>query len=361
LSHSSASPDAPVGSNIIKNRGPIYFLNKSNIIKLSPFVFWLHTMICPKCHTSQPPSDECISCGIVFRKYKPKAHNSADSTSETLHTPSGPKAPHEKKGSFWVTFKRFRIAILLITLLFVALNAYWIDKRISMWVTTLHVVIYPINADNTSEVEDYIDSLERIDFSPIENFMRDEAELCDLNLDQPIAIHLAPEILEMPPSLTEVRDTMDAILWSLKMRYWAWQTDTYDGFKDVKIYVLYSTFKNEDTREISFGLQKGKIGLVQVPATDKLINHTLLVIAHEMLHTFGATDKYEYETLQPIYPDGFAEPDQQPRYPQRMAEIMAGTIPVSKTEITKPKNLDEVTLGRKTCVEIKWLDEESMD
>ncbi|MCP4613815.1 MAG: hypothetical protein GY845_34430, partial [Planctomycetes bacterium] len=214
------------------------------------------------------------------------------------------------------------------------------------------------NADNTSEVAEYIDSLEETDFDPIENFMHEEAELCELMLDQPIAIHLAPEIKEMPPPLPETRTTMDAIIWSLKMRYWSWQTDTYDGPKDVKIYVLYRTFKNEKVREISAGLQKGKIGLVQAPATDKLMNHTFLVIAHEMLHTFGATDKYDYETLQPIYPHGFAKPDQQPRYPQRMAEIMAGIIPVSKTKMKKPKNLNEVTLGMKTCIEIGWLDED---
>jgi len=315
-------------------------------------------MICPKCSTSQPPSDECIACGIVFKKYKPKALDSFDSAPETLHASSAPRATLEKKGSFRVKFRRFRIAILSLILVVVAVNAYWIDKRISMWVTTLHVVLYPINADGTSEVAEYIDSLEKTDFDPLENFMREEAALCELRLDDPIAIHLAPEIKAMPPSLPEVRDTMDAILWSLKMRYWSWQTDTYDGPGDVKMYVLYRTFKNEDTREISLGLQKGKIGLVQADATETLINHTCLAIAHEMLHTFGATDKYDYETLLPIYPHGFAEPDQQPLYPQRMAEIMAGIIPVSETEIKKPKNLDEVTLGRKTCVEIQWLAEE---
>jgi hypothetical protein len=318
-------------------------------------------MICPKCHTSQPPSEECISCGIVFRKYKQKILNSPDSLPQRLDTPSVSRATHEKKGGFGIQFKIFRIAILSLILLIVAVNAYWIDKRFSMWITTLHVVIYPINADNSIEVQEYIDSLEKTDFDPIENFMREEAELCDFRLDDPIAIHLAPEIKDMPPSLPEVRDAMDAILWSLKMRYWSWQTDTYDGPRDVKIYVLYRTFKNEEVREISLGLQKGKIGIVQAPATDTLINHTFLVIAHEMLHTFGATDKYDYETLRPIYPHGFAEPDQQPLYPQRMAEIMAGVIPVSKAEIKKPKNLNEVTLGRKTCVEIQWLDEEYMD
>jgi len=318
-------------------------------------------MICPKCGKPQPSSDECISCGIVFRKYKQKAPDSPDRAPKTPSTPSVPRAALEKKDSFWVKFKSFRIAILSVVLLIVAANAYWIDKRFSKWDTTLNVVIYPINADNTSEVEEYIDSLEKNYFRPIENFMQEEAALCDVLLDKPVAIHLAPEIIEMPPFLPEVRTTMDVIIWSLKMRYWSWQTDTYDGPGDVKIYVLYRTFKNVTTREISLGLQKGKIGIVQAPATNKLINHTLLVIAHEMLHTFGATDKYDYETLLPFHPHGFAEPDQQPLYPQKMAEIMAGVIPISQTNIKKPKNLHQVTLGRKTCVEIKWLNEEEMD
>lgn len=315
-------------------------------------------MICPKCGTSQPPSDECISCGIIISKYKQKVRNSSNGVPKTSGTPSVPKAPRETKDSFRVKFKSFRITILSIILLIVAANAYWINKRIAKWETTLNVVIYPINADSTSGVEEYIDSLGPSHFDAIENFMQEEAALCDLALEKPVAIHLAPEIMEMPPPIPDARTTLDIIIWSLKMRYWAWQTDTYDGYKDVQIYVLYSTFKNEDTREISVGMQEGKIGIVQAPATDTLINHTRLVIAHEMLHTFGATDKYDYETLLPFYPHGFAEPDKQPLYPQRMAEIMAGRIPVSKTEIKKPLNLNEVTLGTKTCIEIKWLNEE---
>lgn len=314
-------------------------------------------MICPKCGTSQPVSDECVSCGIVFRKYRQKASDGSGSAAGTVDTPSAQRASSAKKDGARVTFKRFRIAILSLVLLIVAVNAYWIDRRFSKWITTFHVVIYPVNADNSIEVKEYIDSLEKSDFDPIEDFMREEAALCGLTLVQPVAIHLAPEIMGMPPSLPERRDAMDAMLWSLKMRYWSWRTDTYEGPRDVKIYVLYRAFKNEDVREISLGLQKGKIGLVQVAAADTLINHACLVIAHEMLHTFGATDKYDYETLLPFYPDGFAEPDLQPLYPQTMAEIMAGVIPVSETKIKKPKNLHEVTLGRKTCVEIKWLEE----
>ena len=33
-----------------------------------------------------------------------------------------------------------------------------------------------------------------------------------------------------------------------------------------------------------------------------------VIVAHEILHTFGATDKYDPATTQPRYPDGYAEP-----------------------------------------------------
>ena len=47
-----------------------------------------------------------------------------------------------------------------------------------------------------------------------------------------------------------------------------------------------------------------------------------VVIAHELLHTFGATDKYDPADNMPRHPDGFAEPDARPLFPQRLAEII---------------------------------------
>ncbi len=79
-----------------------------------------------------------------------------------------------------------------------------------------------------------------------------------------------------------------------------------------------------------------------------------VVIAHELLHTFGASDKYDAATNMPSFPDGFAEPDANPRYPQRMAEIMAGRIPISPTFAETPRSLDEVVIGAATAREISW-------
>jgi hypothetical protein len=52
------------------------------------------------------------------------------------------------------------------------------------------------------------------------------------------------------------------------------------------------------------------------------------VLAHEFLHTLGATDKYDRRTGLPR-PAGLGMPTRQPRYPQEFGEIMAGRIAVA--------------------------------
>ena len=76
---------------------------------------------------------------------------------------------------------------------------------------------------------------------------------------------------------------------------------------------------------------------------------------YELLHTFGATDKYDVVTGLPHFPDGFADPQLAPRYPQRLAEIMAGRMPLSATEARLPDGLDYEQVGSVTAQEIGWI------
>jgi hypothetical protein len=77
------------------------------------------------------------------------------------------------------------------------------------------------------------------------------------------------------------------------------------------------------------------------------------VIAHELLHTLGATDKYGNDNL-PRLPDGYAEPDRQPLYPQTFAELMGGRIPVTASEAEIPESLQQVVIGPLSAAEIGW-------
>jgi hypothetical protein len=80
-----------------------------------------------------------------------------------------------------------------------------------------------------------------------------------------------------------------------------------------------------------------------------------VVIAHELLHTLQATDKYDPQTDAPSFPSGYGDPRQVPLYPQATAELMAGRRMLSPTRWEEPRNLDEVVVGPATAVEIRWL------
>jgi hypothetical protein len=97
------------------------------------------------------------------------------------------------------------------------------------------------------------------------------------------------------------------------------------------------------------GLQKGMVGIVNGYADRRYRGTNNVVIAHEFLHTLGATDKYSPETGHPIDPDGIAEPDREPLYPQRYAEIMGGRIALTADN-------SQAVIGTLTATEINLID-----
>src|SRR5262249_13663921 len=117
---------------------------------------------------------------------------------------------------------------------------------------------------------------------------------------------------------------------------------------------LYRDPERTPTLPHSTGLEKGMFGFVNVFADRSMQETNLVVTAHELLHTLGATDKYDLATNRPSLPSGFAEPDRQPLYPQSFAELMAGRIPISPTEATIPSSLSSVVVGPATAAEIGW-------
>ena len=78
------------------------------------------------------------------------------------------------------------------------------------------------------------------------------------------------------------------------------------------------------------------------------------MIAHELLHTLGASDKYDLSNGLPIHPAGYADPDKRPRYPQDRAEIMGGRIPLSPGRAAIPRGLNQTVIGPVTASEIGW-------
>ena len=55
--------------------------------------------------------------------------------------------------------------------------------------------------------------------------------------------------------------------------------------------------------------------MVNAFASTQMEGENNIVITHELLHTFGATDKYDFATNRPRFPEGYAEPHANPLYP----------------------------------------------
>jgi hypothetical protein len=252
-------------------------------------------------------------------------------------------------------WRRLRIAILLLILLFVALNTYFDRVYSTDWDIPLRIAAYPIDADGSEATQRYIQHLSSDAFQPIEAFFELEAKQYGLQMERPIRLTLAPQLSEQPPELDPDAGRFSVLLWSLHMRYWAWRVDAPAGpAPDIKLFVLYHDPAISPAVPHSVALQKGLLGVAHVFADAAMRGSNDTVIAHELLHTLGATDKYELGSNQPAHPDGFAEPEREPLYPQSYAELMGGRIPVSNAESTTPESLRQVLVGAKTASEIGW-------
>lgn len=252
-------------------------------------------------------------------------------------------------------WRRLRILILLLILLVVALNTYFDRVYTTDWNIPLRVAAYPINADDRLATEQYIRQLPADALQGIEAFFEEEAKEHGLQMERPIRMTLLPPLAGKPPPLDRRASTLTTLLWSLRMRYWAWRVDDPPGAApDIKLFILFHDPAVSPSVPHSVGLQKGLFGVVHVFADAGMKGSNDVVIAHELLHTLGATDKYDLRSNQPAHPHGFAEPNREPLYPQSFAELMGGRIPVSSAESTTPESLQQVIVGATTAMEIGW-------
>jgi len=255
-------------------------------------------------------------------------------------------------------FKAIRISILLFILLFVALSTWLTQARSTDWENSLWVKVYPINADGSEIVARYIDSLSTDNFAAIESFIARETDRYGKTLQRPLRMEVGEPITEQPPAIGTDYGVVDIMIWSLKMRWWASSTaGEQDKIEpDVRIFVRYHRPDEAFSLENSVGLQKGMVGIVNARAGRRQQGSNNVIIAHEFLHTLGATDKYDPSNGQPVPPDGLGEPDRKPLYPQRYAEIMGGRIALAGDDAIVPKGLKYAVIGPLTASEIRLID-----
>jgi len=256
------------------------------------------------------------------------------------------------------SFKNIRIAILLTLLAIAAI--YTKEQRLntSSWYQPIEVVVYPINGDTDPKTEQYIHTLSTKHFKDIEDFFIRGSKKYQLIVEKPISLSIGPTINSHPPIPPADRnDRLKVVLWSMKLRYWTYTNtpDQHSNKNRVRLYVLYHQGTDDEALPHSLGIQKGLIGIIHAYAIPEQNKHNSIIMAHEILHTVGASDKYNYEDVQPIYPNGYAKPDQKPLFPQRYAEIMAGRIPFNMTQARMPKDLRFCLVGEQTAKEINWI------
>ncbi len=253
------------------------------------------------------------------------------------------------------SFKSLRVFFLSFILLLVGLTAWQTQSRTTSWKFPLWVAAYPINGDGRETTSRYIQNLKESDFFHIQQFISKEAKRYNLLQSEPVVFKLAPEVKELPPEPPIGGNIFSIMMWSLKLRYWSWKINTFDEPVNIKLFLVYYDPEIHKVLHHSYGLEKGLVGVAKVYAGRNAAATNDVVITHELLHTVGATDKYDYTTDQPLYPDGYADPKRSPLLPQSSAEIMGGKIPLSKTESDIPKSLYEVIIGEKTAREIRWI------
>ena len=252
-------------------------------------------------------------------------------------------------------WKSLRITLLLVLLGVVALTT-WLDREQSVsWSRPLWVGIFPIAGDDSAATSATLAGLTEAQFKPMADFLAAQARARGLTVAQPVRVLLYPPLASTPPARAQDSGAAGNLWWSLRLRYWAWARtrELSTTPPHVRLYVVYHDPGRTVKVAHSVGLQKGLIGVVHVFADAAAAGRNQIVITHELLHTLGATDKYDARNL-PVFPDGYADPEQTPRHPQRRAEIMAGRRAVSATAAEMPASLSQMTVGPLTAREIRW-------
>lgn len=252
-------------------------------------------------------------------------------------------------------FKKIRIGILLVILIIVATER-WRAYHRTDWKMGLDVAVYPINSDDSPLAAAYIQGLAKGDFEEIEEFFDEEARRYGVALFRPITLFLGPRVDALPPAPPGPGSgRLDIALWSLKFRWWVWKHGDIAGVKPhVKLFLVYVDPAKHVVVENSLAVRESMAGIANLYADRRQHQQNAVVIAHELLHTLGATDKYDPATNYPRYPEGFAQPDAQPRVPQRWAELMAGRTPTGPASAEMPASLRTTLIGGYSAAEIGW-------
>ena len=251
------------------------------------------------------------------------------------------------------TPKQIRVLLLLLLLApLVFLLFIGVDPQPN-WDRTLVVGLYPDNADGSEEAAAMIADLDSGDFLAIEDYFSAQARAHGLPLDRPFEFRLGEKIDRSPPPPPARHRTRDQLPWAIQLRWWHYRLNR-QGLQPDIVVVLRFHGNDEPARLHSIGMAQPRLALVNLVANPEMQAYNQIVIAHELLHTVAADDLYSTQNRSPSFPDGYAAPDQQPRYPQTKAELMAMRIPITAELARPPRALEDTMIGDETAEQIGW-------
>ncbi len=252
-----------------------------------------------------------------------------------------------------MTFRRLRI-LLLLGVLAAAISFTWLEQfMVRSWRLPLDVMVTPISGDGSAQADAAIRALKASDLAEINVFLEREIARYGGKMTPAMEVTLLPELKAQPPAPPRDGSVLKIMMWSLKLRWWVYQQSgqLLPQLGKIKLFLLYYKSEEGVALEHSLGLQKGLIGVVHVFSDPQQARQNNIVVAHELLHTLGATDKYDAQGA-PIYPQGYAEPELPQSALRREAEIMAGRLLAANGQAVMPPSLERCVIGSQTAHEI---------
>jgi hypothetical protein len=109
------------------------------------------------------------------------------------------------------------------------------------WLGSIHYPFQftPINGDADSRTDAYINALSTSDFHAVDTFFKKQwGRYREYDFD-PVKLQLQEPVLSQPPMPPNSTNVLSIMLWSLRLRIWAYQ-HSIDGDKNViNIFVRY--------------------------------------------------------------------------------------------------------------------------
>jgi hypothetical protein len=216
--------------------------------------------------------------------------------------------------------------------------------------------VYPIDVSEEPSVTLFTSALRPADFRPVTDFLATEGQRYGRDVKTLVTLKLMPPISEQPPAQPQAGASVwDAASFSLQLRWWAFRVKQRRHLPaaDVELYVRFHRPSERPDLDASVGLREGHLGVIETEAGARALLWTQLAIVHELMHTLGAPDTYG-PSGQPLVPDGLAEPDLKPLFPQKKCEVMAGQVALTPQTAQMAQGLSECRVGDATARAIGW-------